>query len=198
MNIHQTRYFIIDNFFGDQLHYLLPYLRERQHYDVDEHPEYGASLEYQKERDDCIKRGVPPTTGTWPGKRSLDIFKDNPAIACLFTNAMGSFMPEGVQFSRDTLYTHFRYDDPNSPDWVHRDGTPITTIVYLSETNLNSGTGFYDAETNGNLILDVPFVQNRAVIFHGDVWHGSKGNYGTTKDDARFTMNFFFHPNDLL
>ena len=170
--IGQRRYMIIDNFFGDRLYTLLPFLKNQEHYSRSEHPEYLNE------------------NSTWPGRRSLDLVKSNPAMFYLFSDCMAPWAPnEGSM----TLYTHFRYDDPNSPDWVHQDGTPITAIVYLSETNLNSGTGFYDAENNGNLILDVPFVQNRAVIFDGDVWHGSKGNYGTTDNDARFTMNFFFH-----
>ena len=170
--IQQLHYHIIDNFFQDRLYTLLPYLKSQVHYSRSDHPEYVNE------------------TSTWPGKRSLDLIKSNPAMYYLFSDCMGDFCPDQGSM---TLYTHFRYNDPDSPDWIHKDGTPITAIVYLSETNLDSGTCFYDAETDGNLILEVPFVQNRAVIFHGDVWHSSKGNYGTTNDDARFTMNFFFN-----
>ena len=171
---HQLQYMVIDNFFGDRLSYLLPYLKNQPHYSRSKHPVY-----------------TPEEDSNWPGVRSREMLVNNPPMFSLFADAMPMGIPYNSDSGRVTLYTHFRYDD-NSPDWIHQDGTPITTIVYLSETNLNSGTGFYDGP-DGNLILDVPFVQNRAVIFHGNVWHGSKGNYGTTKDDARFTMNFFSH-----
>lgn len=172
----QLRHLVIDNFFDyNQLIYLLPYLREREHFFRNEHPEY---------------QGID---SVWPGKRSLDIFKVEPPLACLFGNAMGDLFPQNASADSMSLYTHFRYDNNNDQDWVHQDGTPITTIVYLSETNMNSGTQFFDAVENGNLILDVPFVQNRAVIFNGDVPHCSKCNYGTTDAGARFTMNFFSH-----
>ena len=165
----QLHYHIIDNFFGNQIHALLPYLKAQMHFSVNDHPD---------------------PAGQWPGERGSDIFEHNPPLACLFTRCMGEHMPVLNEGCMIRLYTHFRYND--SPDWIHRDSNKVTAIVYLSETNLDSGTCFYDAEKDGNLMLEVPFVQNRAIIFHGDVWHTSKLNYGTTSDDARFTMKFLF------
>jgi len=34
----------------------------------------------------------------------------------------------------------------NGKDWIHRDASDFALIVYLSDTNLNSGTTFYDDE----------------------------------------------------
>ena len=50
-------------------------------------------------------------------------------------------------------------------------------LVYLSETNLQSGTSLYDE--NDKLITDVKFIQNRALIFDSRYSHAAINNHGT-------------------
>ena len=163
------RYIIIEDFFP-HLPNMLDDLKSRGHWITPEHPDH-------------------PNTGNWPGKRSLDYFKTDPILTSLFITCVGEFFPKHL--SRGSLCTHYRFG--STEDWVHIDSNLCTGLVYLSETNLNSGTQFFDKspEEGGKVILDVPFVQNRFVLFFGDPLHCSKANYGESESDARFTMNFF-------
>jgi len=161
-------YIILDNFFP-HLPHMLDNLKQREHWVSSEHP-------------------VQPQAGTWPGKRSLNYMETDPVLSSLFTVCVGEHMPE---YSQGALCTHWRFGD--NKDWVHVDNMTCTGIVYLSETNMNSGTQFFDRnpDEGGQVILDVPFVQNRCVLFYGNPYHCSKSNYGESEDNARFTMNFF-------
>ena len=163
------KYIIIDNFFP-HLPPVLEQLKARDHWTSSEHPER-------------------PSVGNWPGKRSLNYIVSDPILTSLFINCVGQFFPQS--FSEITLYTHWRFG--SSEDWVHVDQNICTGLVYLSETNMDSGTLFFDKkpEDGGQVILDVPFVQNRFVLFYGDPYHCSKGNYGESESNERFTMNFF-------
>lgn len=163
------RYIIIDEFFPHLLE-MLDHLKARGHWTPDEHPDF-------------------PNAGNWPGKRSLDYLKTDPVLSSLFMTCAREFIPSS--FSHASLCTHYRYG--TSKDWVHTDQNLCTGIVYLSETNSDSGTLFFDnhPDNGGKVILDVPFVQNRFVLFYGDPYHCSKSNYGQGETDSRFTMNFF-------
>lgn len=87
----------------------------------------------------------------------------------------------------DGVYCHARFAN-DKPDWIHTDNAR-TIIVFLSDTNLNSGTCFYDDADQQT--MDVGFVHNRAVMFDGNIAHKSKENYGSTIDDCRMTINIF-------
>ena len=164
------RYIILDNFFP-HLPQMLDNLKSREHWASNEHP-------------------ARPESGNWPGKRSLNYMEHDPILSSLFTVCAGEYMP---QYNYGTLCTHWRFGE--NKDWAHVDNNLCTGLVYLSETNMSSGTQFFDKDPDdgGKVILDVPFVQNRCVLFYGDPYHRSKSNYGESKDDARFTMNFFAH-----
>jgi len=162
-------YIIIDDFFPD-LPSILDQLKARDHWVTDDHPEQ-------------------PNAGNWPGKRSLNYITSDPILTSLFITCVGPFFPQNI--TKMSLCTHWRFK--STGDWIHTDENICTGIVYLSETNMDSGTVFFDKkpEDGGKVILDVPFVQNRFVIFYGDPLHCSKANYGESDGDARFTMNFF-------
>ena len=74
-------------------------------------------------------------------------------------------------------------------DWPHKDSSRYALIVYLSKTNLNSGTVFYNDKRE--VITDISFVNNRAILFNGQIPHKSKLNYGEDSD-IRLTLNGFF------
>tara|TARA_A100001015_G_C14950754_1_gene696640 strand:- start:1195 stop:1449 length:255 start_codon:yes stop_codon:yes gene_type:complete len=77
-------------------------------------------------------------------------------------------------------------------DWIHKDDvkSQFSGLVYLSPTNLESGTRFYDDKENE--IADIKFVQNRFVFFNGNYNHMSIGNHGTNIENGRLTLNAFF------
>ena len=111
-------------------------------------------------------------------------------IIDVFENKLGFFT--GNLKYIDT-HIHLRpYDSIDNPDWIHKDdykGDDYTLLVYLSDTNLNSGTGLFD--DNNNLITDFKFIKNRAIIFDTSYNHKSKLNYGDSIDDGRLTLNCF-------
>ena len=62
-------------------------------------------------------------------------------------------------------------------------------MVYLSKTNLSSGTVLYDQ--NKQPTTTIGFVQNRALLFNANIWHRSLNNHGSNIDDGRLTLNCF-------
>ena len=75
-------------------------------------------------------------------------------------------------------------------DWIHTDPVDKTLLVYLSETNLDSGTCLYEEDDSPSTI--VKFVQNRAVMFDGKIKHSTLQQYGNNVENGRLTLNCFF------
>lgn len=176
------KYTIVDGFFP-HLETMVDYLKSRDHFKYEDHP--VSQQDYN---------------GQWPGMKSLD---NDPILSSLFFTLMEKheLLTEEQKKSNNTfsLTTHMRFEEDDKLDWAHTDNGAATVLVYLSETNLDSGTQFFDAdpEKGGKVFLEVPFVQNRAVVFYGDntkwqaPWHKSKKNFGKSIEDVRFTMNAF-------
>lgn len=161
-----------DNFFPD-LPRIVDQLKTKEHFSCESHPEEGA--------------------GNWPGKRSREYAVSDPIFTALvMTLGHGNYPQRIYQMA---LHTHWRMASDNVKDWVHVDHCECTVLVYLSDTNMNSGTQFFDKhpDEGGKLILETPFIQNRFVCFYGNPWHCSKQNYGNNESDGRFTMNLFIN-----
>ena len=133
---------------------------------------------------------------TWPGTRSrwLNETDETKSLYFLFIKEFNHklghvFSDKRIQLN---LSIHLRLDEDEQKDWIHTDDdtADYSMIVNLSDTNLNSGTSFYD--NNNNEVLTTKFIQNRAVIFKSDIRHRAKGNHGTNIDNGRLTMNAFF------
>ncbi len=125
----------------------------------------------------------------WPGKRSENLFYLNPFICSLFLETTRSKI--GINRNLNlSLHTHLRTEDTDLSDFCHQDNCFISGLVYLSDTNLNSGTKFYDC-FDGEVISTINFVQNRAVFFSGKIWHRTFGAYGTDINNGRLTLNSF-------
>ena len=76
-------------------------------------------------------------------------------------------------------------------DWIHKDDdVDYAMVINLSETNLNSGTCFYDEEKKETIVSK--FVKNRAVFYDAQINHSSVGNYGKDIESGRLTLNAFF------
>ena len=131
------------------------------------------------------------TKQKWPGKRSLKLINQEPFLQALvikeFNEKFNHFFHPKT-FNCHT-YLHLRLAADNGPDFIHRDPVDYTLMVYLSKTNLNSGTILYDEDNNPTQTIN--FVQNRAVIFPGQIKHKSMSNYGNNLDDGRLTLNCF-------
>ena len=94
-----------------------------------------------------------------------------------------------INADRHAYFFHRRGAKDNKKDWPHKDSSRYALIVYLSKTNLNSGTVFYNDKRE--VITDISFVNNRAILFNGQIPHKSKLNYGEDSD-IRLTLNGFF------
>ena len=90
---------------------------------------------------------------------------------------------------------HLRLANDNEKDFIHTDNASeesfLNMLIYLSETNLNSGTGFYKEGIEEPYLI-VPFIKNTAVFFPGHkIRHKSLLNYGKNIRDGRLTLNGF-------
>jgi hypothetical protein len=152
-----------------------------------------SNIGFYNNNDYCKLSGKNKDENIFPGKRSLDIFEINPFFCNLilkeFQLKFNNFY-QGNNFNMQS-YLHLRLTTDNEKDYIHTDPCTHTLIIYLSETNLNSGTIIYD--NNKNPSLTINFVQNRAVIFPGNFLHMSMLNYGDNINNGRLTLNCFFH-----
>jgi hypothetical protein len=91
-------------------------------------------------------------------------------------------------------FLHLRLDKDKDKDWIHVDETEdFAALIYLSETNLNSGTKIYDQ--NENIINDIKFVKNRFVMYSAKYKHMGYGHHGKNINDGRLTFNLFMKVN---
>lgn len=126
-------------------------------------------------------------SNTWPGVRTecLDKRLELNHIINYYVKKKFNYNSKSAAY-----FFHKRGSKDNVKDWVHKDPTKYACIIFLSKTNLESGTVFYN--DNNQIITDIGFVQNRAIFFNGQVKHKSKLNYGKD-DNLRLTCNGFFH-----
>lgn len=124
---------------------------------------------------------------TWPGERTFPL-NYNETLYSLITHTFNKKF--GYKFSKDAYFFHKRGEETNGKDWLHTDSCTCSLIVYLSKTNLKSGTIFCNKQNE--IITDIGFVQNRALCFKGSILHSSKLNFGDDKN-KRLTLNGFFH-----
>jgi|TARA_R100001460_G_scaffold41830_3_gene77645 hypothetical protein len=130
------------------------------------------------------------TTETFPGFRSLPLVETNPFLFeyinfLMFFNRL--IKPEEVKFI--THFIQLRLEEDNKKEFIHRDFYELASLVYLSETNLNSGTRLYDI--NKNIINDFKFVKNRLIMYSGIYLHMGYGHHGTDIENGRLTLNSF-------
>jgi len=88
-------------------------------------------------------------------------------------------------------YAHLRLECDDSEDFIHQDPVDFAYLLYLSATNLESGTKMYSSvdEDKDNENCFVKFVQNRFVIYDALTPHMSWGNHGTDLSNGRLTIN---------
>jgi len=169
---------IVDNFFDD-FYYIKDYFKNIKLYDLNT---------YRK-----FKDVENPTSENWPGKRSKMLHNTEPFLFALFIKTFYEKFnnPFNKQEFNVKTHIHLRLEKDNKLDWMHKDCPEhYSFLIYLSETNLNSGTALYD--DNKNLITDIKFVQNRAVLFDSNYNHKAVQNHGDSVENGRLTFNGFF------
>ena len=130
--------------------------------------------------------------GKWPGFRSQDIFYTDRFLFNLVLKEMNQKINHNLKKIWMSCHTHLRLNENKEPiENIHKDPCYATLMVFLSKTNLKSGTCLFDE--NQNLTTTVNFVQNRAVIFKSDTFHSSLYNHGESIEDGRLTLNAFIY-----
>jgi len=163
---------VIDNFFDD----------------FDLLKDNFIKLPFFKREDYPLESG--DNQGNWPGMRTQSLMRVEPFLYCLFLKNYTEKINYTPYFKVHT-YLHLRLAEDETKDWIHTDSEfDYSGLVYLSNTNLNSGTTFFDEKDN--IVADIKFVQNRFVMFNSKIRHRSTGNHGTTLENGRLTLNAFF------
>ena len=126
---------------------------------------------------------------SWPGTRSKPLIVENIFLHEYLCYLIFQKKLIDGGFWNIKSHLHLRLEKDESLDWIHKDQTDLSILVYLSKTNLNSGTYLYDE--NDNIVNDIKFVQNRIVIFPGSFAHKGYGHHGKDIYDGRLTLNLF-------
>jgi len=132
-------------------------------------------------------------TDTWPGLRSSPLCSSAKFLTIFFCEMLQKHNLLMNPFDyRCELFIHLRLEKDQDKDWVHKDSCQHSAIVYLSDSNYNSGTCFYD-EDKKTVVHKAGFVQNTCVFFNPKILHKSVLNYGTNINNGRLTLNAFFY-----
>tara|TARA_R100000278_G_scaffold6700_2_gene9252 strand:+ start:901 stop:1413 length:513 start_codon:yes stop_codon:yes gene_type:complete len=161
----------LENFFP-RLEFLIPEIRKFKFLNQDEwNKEYGANC-------------------SWPGLRTKNLISENVFLyeyinTLIFMNYK---IFEPGNYLIETFF-HLRFKEDDTKDWIHKDPEDYAGLIYLSDTNLNSGTRFYDEKEN--VINDIKFIKNRGIFYSGDYLHKGYGHFGSNVQDGRLTLNIF-------
>lgn len=127
----------------------------------------------------------------WPGKRTQNLKQCN---YILYTHILSFLNLNKIDtniYRNVDAFCHVRFSEDKDIDWVHSDPCD-TALIYLSPTNLESGTSFF-ADDKQTEISTVKFIQNTCVFFTEGLQHRSMGNHGQNMDDVRMTLNIFMY-----
>jgi len=161
-----------ENFFTN-LNFILPEIKKIKLYSSEEF----EKLENQK--------------SYWPGLRSRFLGTTNPIFHEYITSLIHQkkLLDHGVW--QIGSFIHLRLEEDNPKDWIHKDPDDLAALIYISETNLNSGTYLFD--DNKNLINDIKFVSNRFIMYDGNYNHKGYGHHGDSIENGRLTINLFIN-----
>ena len=97
---------------------------------------------------------------------------------------------DSKNYPNDPNVNTARLDEHKEIDFIHKDEPHMySMLVYLSPTNLSSGTDLYNE--NDEVINSVKYVQNRALVFNSSYKHKAVNNHGTDINNGRLTLNIF-------
>jgi hypothetical protein len=141
---------------------------------------------YSKEEHPLNKDRI---TSNWPGKRTEELGKCNPILK-YFLLKYYSINNLIAPTDKLNFYVHARFDEDLEEEWIHQDHGIAASLIYLSPTNLQSGTKLYSGKPH-KMINDFKFVQNRLIQYDANYFHEAYGNHGTNLDSCRLTINVF-------
>ena len=127
----------------------------------------------------------------WPGLRSFPLTESCPILHELIIEIFNKKKILQKGSYKIASYLHLRLEEDKKRDWIHQDEDELAALIYISKTNLDSGTFLFDDKDN--LINDIKFVQNRIIIFSGKYRHAGYGHHGSSIDDGRLTINLFIN-----
>ena len=164
---------VVDNFFDDRLF--------KSVYDE------INRLEFVGVKDDSEVTGENAEKVWYPGVRTQVFYKVRPllddAIIRQLDNTPTPFTSKAYNYYQ---YAHLRLEKDNDDDFIHTDNADWAYLIYMSKTNLESGTKFYtDDEKETNFVR---FVQNRVVIFNSNIRHRAFNDHGKDINDGRLTI----------
>jgi hypothetical protein len=148
----------------------------------------------------CISKQLNKKHGNenWAGHRSLPFSHVNPFLEEIVLNNLNQ--KTNIKFDNSVkckMHLHLRLEDTKNKDWIHKDNKEsffMTFLIYLSKTNYDSGTRFYSEDVDNNdIIADVKFLKNRALIFDARYRHSAYGQHGDSVENGRLTLNAFFY-----
>jgi len=178
---------VYDNFFPPiLLEAVIKELKTHKFYDDKKHP---SMVEHKDQPVEDIYNAK------WGGTRTLEISQIAPVIdkliLHLFQNLKHPFFQHEFRYLN---YAHLRLEKDDAEDYIHQDiGVDFAYLVYLSESNPESGTKMYescDADKNEEGHF-VEFITNRLVLFNANIPHMAWGSHGTNIDNGRLTINGF-------
>jgi len=129
----------------------------------------------------------------WPGKRSKFLHTEvaTQPIYFLFLKEFNQKIGHVISGLKWKVNLSIQLRVKEDIDWIHKDDdVSYVLVVNLSETNLNSGTCFYNEEKKETLLSK--FIKNRAVFYDARINHSAVGNHGTDVNTGRLTLNAFF------
>ncbi len=129
--------------------------------------------------------------GVYPGLRSEPLIISCPILHQFIINLI---LQKNILKAGDwhiKSFLHLRLKEHETKDWIHEDQDEYSALIYISNTNLSSGTKLYDK--NENVINDIKFVKNRYVMYSSNYKHMAYGAHGSSIEDGRLTLNIFFN-----
>ena len=169
---------VIDNFFDPwQLKLAINEVKKLPFYDISDHPRHEQNTNY-------------------PGTRTDDLHRVHPLLSTFIIQKVAAINAGQFHSQRwdCKMCAHLRTEDDAELDFIHRDtGFDWAFLIYLSESNLKSGTKFYKTENSDKEDdnVFVKFEQNRIVLFDSTVPHMAYSNHGKDLNDGRLTINGF-------
>jgi len=126
----------------------------------------------------------------WPGKRTEELFKVNKLLQYFVEKYLILNDIITVKSNKKiSMFAHARFKGEENKDWIHKDKATLGCLLYLSPTNLNSGTYLFSEKNE--IINDFKFVQNRFIAYDANYNHMAYGHHGDTIDNCRLTLNIF-------
>lgn len=164
---------VVDNFFDDRLFKSV-------------HDEINR-LEFVGVKDDSEVTGELANKVWYPGVRTQLLNEISPLLDAVIVRQLDNMAtPFTTRAYNYYQKAHLRLEKDNEGEFIHTDNADWAYLIYMSKTNLESGTKFYtDDEKETNFVR---FVQNRVVIFNSNIRHRAFNNHGKDIDDGRLTI----------